>query len=255
MGSEPRATAIIRVVVVDDHELVRVGMVRTIDAEADLSVVGEAGTAAQALASFPMLAPDVAVIDERLPDGHGVGICRFLRRTSPDTRSIIFSGLSSPATRMGARAAGAYGCLFKTVPVTRLVDAIRWVAAGRTLWDDGPPGVVPGGSDDRLARLSSTEHRVLAMLAEAKTNVQIAEALGLAEQTVKNLVSSLMAKAGFHSRSEAAVYMVRLNRIAADTGHRLPREHAVVRGPLGSPASGLDAGGPAALDGGLPGGD
>jgi len=132
----------------------------------------------------------------------------MLRDLSPATRTILFTGFNVPMTAVAAREAGAGACLLKTSPLGQIVDAIRIVAGGGSLWTTDRPSAPPIASPDRLEKLTASEHRVLALLAEAKTNAEIAETLGLAEQTVKNLVSSLMAKGGFASRSDAAVYMV-----------------------------------------------
>jgi len=211
VGKSPQ----VRVFIVDDHEVVRVGIAGALAAEPDLHLVGEAATVAEAAAAIAQLAPDVAVLDERIHDESGVALARHLGRTSPATRCILYTGFEAPITAAAAQEAGAYGCLFKSAPLGELFDAIRIVAGGETLWKTDRRHPSTPASADRLATLTAGERRVLALLAEAKTNGEIAEDLGLAEQTVKNLVSSMMAKAGFTSRSDAAVYMVRVQEPAS----------------------------------------
>ena len=245
--------ATVRVFVVDDHELVRFGIARALMAEPDLLLVGEAETAAQALAAIPEIRPDVAVLDERLPDASGTALCRQLRDLSPATRCILFTGFNVPIMHVTAEDAGAYGCVFKTSPLDELFVAIRRVADGDSLWAAGRQGVPPPHPADRLAGLTPREHHVLGMLAEAKTNGEIASELGLAEQTVKNFVSRLLAKTGFSSRSDAAVYMVRLQKMMADSGPWVPGPRTADHRPVPGNASGSGASGP--RGGGDAGGD
>lgn len=206
----------LRIFLLDDHELVRIGVRAVIDAEADLEVVGEAATSEEALARIPPARPHVAVVDLQLGDGDGIAVCRELRARHPEVRCLVLSAFSDQRDVVGAVMAGAAGYVLKQRASRELVDAIRTVAGGGTVLD---PSVAEGlldrlrsGSspDPLLGRLSDQERRVLVFIAEGRTNRQIAEELFLAEKTVRNYVSNLLAKLGMHRRSEAAAYAARL---------------------------------------------
>jgi two-component system response regulator DevR len=203
---------VIRVFLLDDHEIVRRGLADLLETEADLIVVGEAGTAAEALNRIPAARPDVAVLDARLPDGSGIDVCRDIRSSMPDVRCLILTSYDDNDAVFAAVMAGASGYLLKEIRGSSLVDAIRQVAAGRSLLDpsvterlltrlrDGEP------EDKKLASLSEREREILGLITEGLTNRQIRERLFLAEKTVKNYVSGLLAKLGMERRTQAAVF-------------------------------------------------
>ncbi|QYG95584.1 response regulator transcription factor [Iamia sp. SCSIO 61187] len=206
----------IRIFLLDDHEVVRRGVRELLESEDDLEVVGEAGTAAEALARIPPTNPDVAVLDVRLPDGSGVEVCREVRSARPDLACLMLTSFSDDEALFESILAGAAGYVLKEVRGGELISSIRRIAAGETLLDPaittrvlerlrrGPE------EDERLAGLTDQERRILALLADGLTNRQIAEQMILAEKTVKNYVSNLLAKLGMSRRTEAAVYAARM---------------------------------------------
>jgi two-component system, NarL family, response regulator DevR len=206
----------IRVFLVDDHEVVRRGLRELIDAEDDLEVVGEAGTAGMALAGVATASPDVAVLDVRLPDGNGVEVCREIRARDPKVACLMLTSFGDDEALFDAIMAGAAGYLLKDIRGNDLIDAIRRVAAGDSLLDPSVTGKVlerlrKGDEEDpRLASLSDQERKILVLIAEGLTNRQIAERMHLAEKTVKNYVSNMLAKLGMQRRTEAAVFYTQL---------------------------------------------
>jgi two-component system, NarL family, response regulator DevR len=201
----------VRVFLVDDHEMVRRGVRDLLEEESDIVVVGEAATAAEAVAAIGRLVPDVAVLDARLPDGHGVDVCRDVRSLHPEVACLMFTSYDDEDAIMAAIMAGAAGYLLKQIRGIDLVDAVRRVAAGQSLLDPAVTQTVLArlrsadvGPPDPLAALSDQEHRVLVLIAEGLTNREIGERLYLAEKTVKNYVSSLLAKLGLGRRAQAA---------------------------------------------------
>jgi len=192
----------IRIFLVDDHEVVRRGLTELFDAEDDMEVVGEAGTAEQALNRVASARADVAVLDLRLPDGDGVGVCREIRSTHPETQCVILTSYADDEAVLNAVMAGAAGYLLKDVRGHDLVDGIRRVAEGQSLLDPlvtkrvlerlrrGPQ------EDARLAQLTDQERKILDHIAEGLTNRQIGEQMFLAEKTVKNYVSNVLMKLG-----------------------------------------------------------
>jgi two-component system, NarL family, response regulator DevR len=203
----------IAVYLLDDHEVVRRGLRELLEVEPDLDVVGESGSAQEAARRIPALRPDVMVLDGRLPDGSGVEVCRQVRSIDPTIRAIILTSYDDEAALTAAVAAGAAGYILKDVRGPDLVDSIRRVAAGESLLD---PNVVArlraqwGHAtpvDPRLAALSPQERRILECIGEGLTNRQIGETLSLAEKTVKNYVTSVLAKLGMERRTQAAVYI------------------------------------------------
>ena len=204
-----------RVFLLDDHEIVRRGLRELLEAEDDLEVVGEAGTAAEALARIPATRPDVAVLDVRLPDGDGVSVCREVRSQDAAVRCLMLTSFSDDEALFSAIMAGASGYVLKQVRGTDLVDAIRRVGRGESLIDPSLTSRVlerlRGGDDDDLLRqLTPQERTLLDLLAEGLTNRQIGERMFLAEKTVKNYVSNLLGKLNMGRRTEAAVYAARL---------------------------------------------
>jgi len=205
-----------RVFLLDDHEVVRRGLRELFDAEDDLTVVGEAGTAEEALARVPSTRPDVAVLDVRLPDGDGVEVCRDLRSNMPELKCLMLTSFADDEALFSAILAGASGYVLKQIRGSDLVSAVRRVAAGESLLDPSLTRQVmerlrgENVEDERLARLTAQERNILELIADGKTNRQIADELYLAEKTVKNYVSNLLSKMGFARRTEAAVYAARL---------------------------------------------
>lgn len=204
----------ITVFLLDDHEIVRRGIAQLLESEDDIRVVGEAGTAAQALARIPALRPDVALLDVRLPDGDGIEVCRDIRSSvSPAPACLMLTSYSDDEALFGAIMAGAAGYLLKQVTGVDLVGAVRTLAAGGSLLDPKATALVlerlrhgDEPTDPRYESLSPQEQRILDLIADGLTNRQIGAELFLAEKTVKNYVSSLLRKLGFSRRTEAAVY-------------------------------------------------
>ena len=213
-------TVTISVFLLDDHEIVRRGIGQLLDGEDDVEVVGEAGTAAAAMARIPALRPDVAILDVRLPDGDGVTVCREIRSAvDPPPACLMLTSYSDDEALFGAIMAGAAGYLLKQVAGVDLVGAVRTVAAGGSLLDPKATALVlerlrrgDTPSDPRYESLSPQERRILGLIADGLTNRQIGAEMYLAEKTVKNYVSSLLHKLGFSRRTEAAVYATELRR-------------------------------------------
>ncbi|WP_189130888.1 response regulator [Wenjunlia tyrosinilytica] len=218
----------IRVFLLDDHEVVRRGVHELLSVEPDIDVVGEAGTAADALVRIPATDPDVAVLDVRLPDGSGVEVCREIRSNHPDIKCLMLTSFSDDEALFDAIMAGAAGYVLKAIRGTDLLTAVRDVAAGRSLLDpDATARVLErlrGGEskeqDERLSALTDQERKILDLIGEGLTNRQIGDRLHLAEKTVKNYVSSLLSKLGMERRTQAAAYVARMR---ADE-HRPRRE-------------------------------
>jgi len=206
----------LRILLVDDHEVVRQGIKAMIDAQDDMVVVGEAGTAEEGVRRVGYDEPDVVVLDVRLPDASGVEACREIRSRFPDVKVLMLTSFADEEALMSAILAGAAGYVLKRVKGTELVEDIRRVGSGESLLDPemtqrlferlraGPK------SDPLLGRLSDQEREIVFRIAEGKTNRQIAEEMFLAEKTVKNYVSNLLSKLGMSRRSEVAAYVARL---------------------------------------------
>ncbi len=211
-----------RVLLVDDHEVVRQGLRALVDSQDDMEVVGEAGTVAEAVRRVGYDDPDVVVLDVRLPDGSGVEACREIRSRFPDVKVLMLTSFADEEALMAAIMAGASGYVLKRINSAELVESIRRVGRGESLLDpemtDKLFKRLRGGEpeDPLLARLSPQERTILGHIAEGKTNRQIAEEMFLAEKTVKNYVSNLLAKMGMSRRSEAAAYMARLEAKKAE---------------------------------------
>ncbi len=205
----------IRVFLLDDHEVVRRGIKDLLEVEGEFAVVGEASTAAEALARVPALKPAVAVLDVRLPDGDGISVCRDLRSGMPRLACLMLTSFSDDEALFDAIMAGASGYLLKQVSGTDLVGAVRTVAAGGSLLDPKLTNAVmarlrAGNRKDPLAVLTAQERRILELIGDGLTNRQIGERMFLAEKTVKNYVSSLMSKLGVARRVQAAVLVSEL---------------------------------------------
>jgi two-component system, NarL family, response regulator DevR len=206
-----------RVFLLDDHEIVRRGLRELLEASGEFDVVGEASTAEEALGRIPATRPDVAVLDVRLPDGDGVEVCREIRSKHPEISCLMLTSFADDEALFDAIMAGASGYLLKQVRGTDLVEAIRSVAAGRSLLDPAltqkvmeriRTGVV---EDERLTKLTEQETKIFELIGEGLTNRQIAERVHLAEKTVKNYVSNLLMKLGMDRRTEAAAFAARLD--------------------------------------------
>jgi two-component system, NarL family, response regulator DevR len=208
----------IRAFLLDDHEVVRQGLRALVEADGSIEVVGESGSAREATSRIPALRPDVAILDGRLPDGNGVDVCRDVRSVDPTIACLILTSYDDDEALFNAIMAGASGYILKQIHGSDLVDAIHRVAQGQSLLDpqltarvltrlrEGP------ASDPALTQLTQQERRILGLIAEGLTNRQIGERLFLAEKTVKNYVSSLLAKLGMERRTQAAVYASQLQR-------------------------------------------
>jgi two-component system response regulator DevR len=206
----------IRVFVVDDHEIVRRGLIELIDSEDDLSVVGQAGDVQQALLALTTVITDVAVLDVRLPDGSGIELCREIRSLYPDVKVLMLTSFLDDEALLGAVLGGASGYVIKDIKNLDLLEAIRKVAAGEVLLDIALVSTIT----NRLRRVSSPaseiyeltdqEQRVLEHIGRGLTNRQIAESMFLAEKTIKNYVSSLLGKLGLERRTQAAALAARL---------------------------------------------
>jgi len=202
----------IRVFLLDDHEIVRRGIKELLEAEGDIVVVGESGLAEEAVRRIPALRPDVAILDGRLPDGSGIDVCRDVRSVDPSIKALILTSYDDDDALFAAIMAGAAGYILKQVRGNDLVNTVRQVAAGQSTLDpsvtarvlervrSGPP------KDKELDALTAQEQKILDLIGQGMTNRQIAEAMFLAEKTVKNYVSSMLAKLGLTSRTQAAIF-------------------------------------------------
>jgi two-component system response regulator DevR len=210
--SKDEAAPTIKVFLLDDHELVRRGIRELLESEGDIVVVGESGSAQEATRRIPALRPDVAILDGRLPDGSGIDVCREVRSVDPSIKALILTSYDDDDALFAAIMAGAAGYILKQVRGNDFVDTVRRVAAGQSTLDPamtaqvlervrtGPP------QDKELEGLTAQEQRILELIGEGMTNRQIAERMFLAEKTVKNYVSSMLAKLGLSSRTQAAIF-------------------------------------------------
>ena len=206
----------IRVYLLDDHDVVREGLTFLLEQQDDIVVVGQSATAAEATARIPALRPDVAVLDARLPDGSGIEVCRAVRAVDPTIKALILTSYDDDEALFAAIMAGASGYVLKEIRSSDLVAAVRHVAAGKSLIDPAMTAAVleriRNGPEapDELASLTDQERILLGHIAEGLTNRQIAEQMFLAEKTVKNYVSSILAKLGLERRTQAAVLASKL---------------------------------------------
>ncbi len=206
------AAKTLRILVVDDHDIIRKGLTTLISRQQDLSVAGEAGTAAEAVAKASELAPDVVVLDIRLPDASGIEACREIRSQNSNIKVLMLTSYSDEEAVMGSIMAGASGYLLKEIRSQEIVEAIRQVGAGRSLLDPAvTAGVLErvrrGKDDDKLDQLTNQEQRILELVAEGKTNKEISQEVNLSDKTVKNYVSNILGKLEVARRSQAAAYV------------------------------------------------
>ncbi|MEV0173508.1 response regulator transcription factor [Streptomyces sp. NPDC050803] len=213
-GARPGPDNPIRVFLLDDHEVVRRGVHDMLNDEPDISVVGEAGTVEQALVRVPALRPQVAVLDVRLPDGDGVTVCRELRSRMPELACLMLTSFDDEEALLDSIMAGASGYVLKQIQGSDLVSAVRTVAAGQSLLDPSATTKLMArlrheqqqeAAPEPLPGLTGREREILALIGEGLTNRQIGQRLFLAEKTVKNHISRLLAKLGVERRIQAAV--------------------------------------------------
>ena len=208
----PDAPARIRVYLLDDHEIVRRGIRELLEADGDIVVVGESASAVEATRRIPALRPDVAVLDGRLPDGSGIDVCREVRSVDPSIKGLILTSYDDDDALFAAIMAGASGYLLKQVRGTDFVAGVRRVASGQSLLDPALTAQVlerirSGPQvDEDLQVLTPQEKRILELVGEGLTNREVARRMFLSEKTVKNYVSSMLAKLGLSSRTQAAVF-------------------------------------------------
>jgi DNA-binding NarL/FixJ family response regulator len=212
MSEERQSTPPITVFLLDDHEIVRRGIKELLESEGDIQVVGESGLAAEAARRIPALRPDVAILDGRLPDGSGIDVCREIRSRNPEIATLILTSYDDDDALFSAIMAGAAGYILKQVKGNDFVDTVRRVAAGQSMLDPAVTAQVlerlrtGPKTDDSFDQLTAQEHRILELIADGMTNRQIAGEQFLAEKTVKNYVSSVLAKLGLESRTQAAIF-------------------------------------------------
>ncbi|MEU2915186.1 response regulator [Streptomyces massasporeus] len=227
-GEQPGPGNPIRVFLLDDHEVVRRGVHDLLDDELDITVVGEAANAEQAMVRVPALRPQVAVLDVRLPDGDGVTVCRELRSQMPELACLMLTSFDDEEALLDSIMAGASGYVLKQIQGTDLVSAVRTVAAGQSLLDPSATarlmarlrqGQEPEPEPDALPGLTEREREILALIGEGLTNRQIGQRLYLAEKTVKNHISRLLAKLGVERRIQAAVIATQAQDRRRRQGH------------------------------------
>ncbi|GAT69840.1 luxR family transcriptional regulator [Planomonospora sphaerica] len=219
---------VIRVVLVDDHEVVRRGVAALLDSEDDIQVVGEAGTAESAVTRITALQPDVAVLDVRLPDGSGIDVCREVRSRMPGLACLMLTSFADDDALFDAVMAGASGYVLKQIHGSDLVGAVRTVASGQSLLDPQTTASMLArlreqeSRKDPLAALSPQERQILDLIGEGLTNRQIGERMFLAEKTVKNYVSNLLGKLDMQRRTQAAALVTRLKAERGERGDLRP---------------------------------
>jgi two-component system, NarL family, response regulator DevR len=205
-----------RVFLLDDHEVVRRGIADLLTQDGDIEIVGESGSAIEAINRIPALRPDVAILDARLPDGSGIDVCRQVRAIDPSIQALILTSYDDDEALFAAIMAGAAGYVLKQIRGTDLIDAVRRVGAGQSLLDPAVTARVlqriRNGVEqpDELKSLTDQERRILQYVAQGMTNHEIAQEMHLADKTVKNYVSSVLAKLGLERRTQAAVLATRL---------------------------------------------
>jgi two-component system, NarL family, response regulator DevR len=206
----------IRVFLLDDHELVREGIRSLLESDEDIEVVGEAGTAEEALSRIPLAKPDVAILDVRLEDGSGIEVCRDVRSLLPGLICLMLTSFADDEALFASIMAGAAGYVLKQIKARDLIEDVKKVASGESLIDPRAVARVverianPPKVDPELAALTPQEARLLDLIAEGMTNREVAEAMFLSEKTVKNYMTGLLAKLKMNSRTEAAIYATKL---------------------------------------------
>jgi two-component system response regulator DevR len=206
----------IRVFLLDDHELVREGIRSLLESDEEIEVVGEASTGAEALNRVPLAKPDVAILDVRLEDGDGIEVCRDLRSVNPDLICLMLTSFADDEAMFASVMAGAAGYVLKQIKARDLIEDVKKVSTGASLMDPRTVARVverianPPQGDPSVSSLSPQEARILDLIAEGKTNKQIADAMFLSENTVKNYVTGLLRKLKVSSRTEAAIYATKL---------------------------------------------
>ncbi|QEN14865.1 hypoxia response regulator transcription factor DosR/DevR [Mycolicibacterium sp. ELW1] len=214
----------VKVFLVDDHEVVRRGLIDLLSADPDLEIVGEAGSVAQAMARIPAAKPDVAVLDVQLPDGNGVELCRDLLSVLSDLRCLMLTSYTSDEAMLDAVLAGASGYVVKDIKGMQLAQAVKDVGAGRSLLDNRAAAALMAKlrgttqRSDPLSGLTDQERSLLSLLGEGLTNKQIADRMFLTEKTIKNYVSRLLAKLGMERRTQAAVFVAKLDHPVHEHG-------------------------------------
>ena len=217
MADESRNTNAepIRVYLLDDHEIVRRGIRELLESEGDIVVVGESGSAAEATRHIPALHADVAILDGRLPDGSGIDVCREIRSRDPHVAALILTSYDDDEALFSAIMAGAAGYILKHVGGNDFIEIVRRVAAGQSMLDPAVTAQVlervrsGPRADPALEQLTTQELRILELIGEGMTNRQMAETMYLAEKTIKNYVSSMLAKLGLESRTQAAIFSIK----------------------------------------------
>lgn len=218
-GTESSSTPSLSLLIVDDHEVVRHGLAALLGRRPEFHVVAEAGTVAEAVKAARRFRPNLVVMDVRLPDGSGVEACREIRAEMPDTRVVMLTSYPDEDAVLSAIIAGASGYLLKQVRARDLVAALEAVGRGESLLDPAVTGrvlerirrIATGDQPDELAQLTSQEQKILLLVAEGKTNKQIAAEVFLSDKTVKNYVSSILAKLNLERRAQAAAYMAHIH--------------------------------------------
>ena len=216
--AEREGLLMVKVFLVDDHEVVRRGLAGLLASDPDVEIVGEAGSVSEAKARIPALKPDVVVLDVRLPDGNGIELCRDLVSEHPDLRCLMLTSVTSDEAMLEAILAGASGYVVKDIKGMELAQAIKEVGAGKSLLDNRAAAALmaklrgAAEREDPLSGLTEQERTLLTLLSEGLTNRQIAARMFLAEKTVKNYVSRLLAKLGMERRTQAAVFASKLGQ-------------------------------------------
>jgi DNA-binding NarL/FixJ family response regulator len=218
--TEPAGARPLTLLVVDDHEVVRQGLVALLGRRPGFQVVAEAGTVAEAIEAAQRFRPDLVIMDVRLPDGSGIEACREIRSELPDTRVVILTSYPDEEAVLSAIVAGASGYLLKQIRARDLVAALEAVGRGESLLDPAVTGrvldrirrIATSDQPDELAQLTAQERRILLLVAEGKTNKEIAAEVFLSDKTVKNYVSSILAKLNLERRAQVAAYMAKVRR-------------------------------------------